>query len=310
MYDIIGDIHGHAAELRQLLEMMGYSEEGSEWKHPERQVIFLGDFVDRGPEQFEVLTIAKSMVEKGSALAVMGNHEFNAVAWATEHPDKANDYLRPHSDKNKEQHQAFLDQVTEGSDTHLALLKWFKTLPLYLDLDGIRVVHACWHPEQLAVLDTYLDKGNRIRPDAWPDLALKDGGGYEALEVVLKGLEVELPKPHSFLDKNGHRRTGIRTAWWNTHATTFHDVAMVPGDEIRKIPQLPIEAGILPGYDGEKPVFIGHYWLKGEPEPLHPNIACLDYSVAGEKGGKLCAYRWQGEHTLKSENFCWVERSV
>lgn len=31
----------------------------------------------------------------------------------------------------------------------------------------------------------------------------------------------------------------------------------------------------------------------GVPEPLAPNIACLDYSVA-KPGGKLVAYRWSG----------------
>ena len=41
--------------------------------------------------------------------------------------------------------------------------------------------------------------------------------------------------------------------------------------------------------------------LKGEPEPLARNVACLDYSVAKE--GKLVAYRWQGESVLAKENF-------
>jgi hypothetical protein len=31
-----------------------------------------------------------------------------------------------------------------------------------------------------------------------------------------------------------------------------------------------------------------------DPVPLAPNIACLDYSVA-QLGGKLVAYRWDGE---------------
>ena len=51
---------------------------------------------------------------------------------------------------------------------------------------------------------------------------------------------------------------------------------------------------VFPEYDAsDKPCFIGHYWLSGDPEPLAPNVACLDYSVA--KNGKLVAYRWSGE---------------
>ena len=58
------------------------------------------------------------------------------------------------------------------------------------------------------------------------------------------------------------------------------------------------------------PVFLGHYWLEGIPEPLAPNIVCLDYSVASDNGGRLVAYCWDGEQTLSRDNFVWVERTV
>jgi hypothetical protein len=47
-------------------------------------MIFVGDFIDRGPQQREVLRIARAMCEAGSASAVLGNHEFNAIGWATQ----------------------------------------------------------------------------------------------------------------------------------------------------------------------------------------------------------------------------------
>lgn len=78
-YDIIGDIHGYADELVVLLKKMGYEEQEGVWRHPERKVIFLGDFIDRGPRQVETVMIARRMVEAESALAVMGNREFNAI---------------------------------------------------------------------------------------------------------------------------------------------------------------------------------------------------------------------------------------
>jgi hypothetical protein len=55
------------------------------------------------------------------------------------------------------------------------------------------------------------------------------------------------------------------------------------------------------------PVFLGHYWMEGVPAPLAENIACLDYSVA-KPGGKLVAYRWNGERRLLREAFVSVER--
>ncbi|WP_234271031.1 metallophosphoesterase [Billgrantia ethanolica] len=81
MYDLIGDIHGHTDALERLLAALDYQERDGLWSHAERQVIFLGDFIDRGPKQVETVRIARAMVEAGQALAVMGNHEFNAVAW-------------------------------------------------------------------------------------------------------------------------------------------------------------------------------------------------------------------------------------
>jgi len=313
MYDLIGDIHGYAGHLQALLEKLGYRVESGAWTHPSRQVIFLGDFVDRGPYQLETVEIARAMVERGSALAVMGNHEFNAVAYATPDPANPGQFLRPHNEKNANQHQAFLNAVGEGSELHMKLIAWFKSLPLYLDLPDIRVVHACWHEPSLQVLDGYLDEHNRLRPDAWHLASRKGYEAFEAVEVILKGLEIELPQGKQFLDKDGHPRRHIRSRWWQTGATTYKDVAIVAPHVLDDIPQMSIPEDLLPGYDGKKPLFLGHYWLQDEkPVPLTEHIACLDYSVASEhidgdsRPGKLVAYRWEGENRLTSDHFVWV----
>ena len=107
-YDVIGDIHGHADALCRLLEKLGYRKSSGVYRHPDRKVIYLGDFIDRGPDQVEVINIARSMCEAGAALAVMGNHEFNALAWATRRGDGA--YLRPHTEANLSQHKEFLSR--------------------------------------------------------------------------------------------------------------------------------------------------------------------------------------------------------
>ena len=52
-------------------------------------------------------------------------------------------------------------------------------------------------------------------------------------------------------------------------------------------------------YHGGKPVFFGHYWLKGRPEITAPNAACLDFSIARE--GYLTANRWSGERELAKD---------
>lgn len=85
-YDIIGDIHGHAEALKALLNDTGYRESQNAWRHPERQAIFVGDFIDCEPKQLETFDIVRRMVDAGNAPAIMGNHEFNAIAWFL--PDK------------------------------------------------------------------------------------------------------------------------------------------------------------------------------------------------------------------------------
>ncbi|WMC10096.1 hypothetical protein PU634_13500 [Oceanimonas pelagia] len=214
--------------------------------------------------------------------------------------------MRPHSAKNRSQHKAYLEQVGENSALHLEHIAWFKTLPLYLDLPKLRVVHACWHPGQMAALAPRLDGEGRILPDAWPALALPGSAAFDAAETLLKGLEIELPTGHCFYDKDKHPRRHIRTRWWSQQLQTYRELALVPSEAMASIPDKRVPVGMLPGYDGHKPVFVGHYWLNGTPAPLTEHIACLDYSVAARHGGKLCAYRWQGESTLKADHFCWA----
>jgi protein phosphatase len=82
-FDLIGDVHGCGDELEELLEKLGYQEDGTGVRrHPEgRKVVFLGDLVDRGPRVVDVLRIAMGMVEARTALCVPGNHDAKLVRW-------------------------------------------------------------------------------------------------------------------------------------------------------------------------------------------------------------------------------------
>jgi len=84
-FDIVGDIHGCYDETILLLEKLGYAinsiedngkNYGIDVTHPsKRQVIFLGDLIDRGPNSPAVLKLVMSMVRSGTALCVPGNHD-------------------------------------------------------------------------------------------------------------------------------------------------------------------------------------------------------------------------------------------
>jgi len=86
-FDVIGDVHGCRSELETLLTDLGYvivrdeQQRPIDAEHPEgRQVIFLGDLVDRGPDSPGVLRLAMGMVANGHARAVPGNHESKLVS--------------------------------------------------------------------------------------------------------------------------------------------------------------------------------------------------------------------------------------
>ena len=155
-FDIIGDIHRHSDALIAQLKLMGYRKRNGAWKHPERSAIFVGDFIDRGPNQIEIVDIVRRMVDAGNAMAVMGNHELNAIAWYLPDPYNPGEYLRTHhsekyGDKNYRQHKAFLSEVN-NTPKHKEIIDWFLTLPLWLELAEIRIVHACWHQRYIDCL--------------------------------------------------------------------------------------------------------------------------------------------------------------
>lgn len=68
-YDLIGDIHGYSEPIVELLEKLGYTNIGGVYRHSKRQAIFLGDFIDRGPHQREVISIVRPMIDDDAALA-------------------------------------------------------------------------------------------------------------------------------------------------------------------------------------------------------------------------------------------------
>jgi hypothetical protein len=317
-YDIIGDIHGQANKLDAMLARLGYSLVDGVWRHPQRIAIFVGDFIDRGPDQVRSVNTVRRMVTAGSALAVMGNHELNAIAWHTVDPENPADYLRSHfsveyGEKNRHQHRKFLGEV-EGTPLHAEIVDWFLTLPLWLDLPQFRVVHACWHAPFISWLSPRLRDGCYLTKDLMVQATRepkepnqKDNAEpsvFKAVEALTKGIEIPLPDGHFFLDKDGIRRYRVRVRWWEHTARTYREAAMLPFPESEGLPDLPIpEHAKLPETD--KPVLFGHYWLTGLPELQSHRTACVDYSAGN--GGPLVAYRYDGEPNLSGDKFIWVD---
>lgn len=297
-YDVIGD--GQDGKLQALLGKLGYHASNGAYRHPQgRTAVFVGDLIDRGPGQVEVVDIARRMIDAGSARVVMGNHEFNAIGYAT--PDGEGDYLRKHSPKNEAQHAEFLRQVGWDSSLHRDLVKWFKTLPVALDLGGIRVCHAWWNPDHVAAVAQASDTDGQVDEAFLLGSFQRTGPGFDAMEGLTKGLEMELPDGSSFVDHAGNVRLEIRVRWWDNEATSYRAAALLPEDQRHCVPDIPLPDGALPGNCGPTPVFVGHYWLSSPPAVQNAKTAVLDYGAGTD--GPLVAYRWSGETELGDDAF-------
>lgn len=303
MIDIIGDIHGHADKLEELLLKLGYTKSGGTYSHPESKVLFVGDYIDRGPKIIETLEIIKPMVDSENAIALMGNHEYNALCFHFQETEGG--HLRKHLIKNIIQHYETLKQFQNRQTEYEEYLDWFKTLPLYYETDSFRAVHACWDHNNIQYLKDTLHN-DRLTDELIFQSVKKGTTLNEAIEQTLKGKEMKMPDGLFFIDKDGTKRTEIRIKWWeNPSQMTYKSISVEP---LENLPEQPLEKSELKFIDyykeEDKKVFFGHYWLKGEPSLYKKNICCLDYSVA--KGGKLVAYHLNEESLLDSRNLIYV----
>jgi len=308
-YDLIGDVHGCAVSLVLLLDRLGYRLQKGVYRHPTRQAIFLGDLVDRGPRIRESLHIVRDMVEAGSAQIVMGNHEYNYLCYCTPSPEGfAHPWLREHNTRHHRILEQTLDQLANHPQDQRDFLKWFLDMPLFLEFDHFRVVHACWHQ---ALIDQFVlqQKSNHIDTDFLIRSAVEGTFEWTVMDRLLRGTHLRLPNGEVMISGDGYRRHFFRTRFWVKEPQFMGDVVFQPDplpEHLARTRLTTENRADLVCYDeSEKLLFIGHYWCEGKPEPLAQNIACLDYSAV--KYGKLVAYRLDDEPAIQADKFVWVD---
>lgn len=322
--DIVGDVHGEFDALRSLMQQLGYSDHG---EHPQnRRLVFLGDLCDRGPDSPAVIRLVRQLVEREHAQCLLGNHEINILR-AT--PKNGNGWFFAH-DHDRE-HNRFTHCVQADALQRASISDFFDTLPLTLQRDDLRLVHAAWLPEQVAAiaaapersaLDLYLRYETRTearvaaqglhaavqaeqrqyaaqlldanaRVPLLPALGLYDETYQMSnpVRVLTSGVERRVAEPFF---ASGKWRMVERMPWWND-------------------------------YQDATPVIIGHYWRwfdehtrllisKGEADlfaavaandwqGMRHNVFCVDFSVGGRYrerelgrssawGTRLAAVRW------------------
>jgi len=111
----IGDIHGCIEEFNELMKKVLYNPN-------EDRLILLGDLIDRGPDSVGVVQRARELKLE----CVMGNHEHKFIKWFRSQGTRVDVYDRR-------------DFYSKLSDQDIS---YIQSMPTYIELDEVAVVHA------------------------------------------------------------------------------------------------------------------------------------------------------------------------
>jgi hypothetical protein len=231
--DVLGDVHGEVVALHELRRRLGYDERG---RHPQgRHMVFVGDLGDRGPDSPGAIEWIRDLVDRGRAQAVLGNHDFNALAAAAGGPMKTElswlfDEARPFH-----YHSHHVPQVLVRGKRRDDILAFFARLPVALERGGelpVRIVHACWAPDMIEHLRPESDVVALYeREHARIAALLADGTKSDPIDRKLahqngnpvkritSGLEGRSTEP---IFINNEPRYEVRLPWWRD----YHDATL------------------------------------------------------------------------------------
>lgn len=322
--DIVGDIHGEYDALCTLLDLLGYDTEGF---HPQgRTLIFVGDFCDRGPNSPAVLALVKQLIESGRALAVLGNHEINLLLGDAK--DGSGWFFDERAERDHHKYAPF-HRPTDAERANIT--DWLSGLPIALERDDLRVVHAAWQDRSIQAARQLQLGTVHTAYTRWEDEAHR-----QARETDLaQRMQVELTDWAFGLEDLQHPPPFL-------HAHAEHEANKQMLNPLKVLTSGVERKGTVPFYSGGKwrfaervawwdaygdatPVVVGHYWRRVNPidrarvgkgdidlfEGTHAmrwhgqrgNVFCVDFSVGGRwierKAGtqlgldfKLAALRW------------------
>ena len=145
---VVGNIHGCARQLGKLLKQAPKSA----------QIIFIGDFIDHGPQSERVLARVENECAKG-AIAIMGNHERMFLDFLEDPKANGAKWLRSGGDKtlksfgingitplSSKEEMSFAANALR-SHLHRRTLRWLNNLQLQYDSGSVHIVHAAACPE-------------------------------------------------------------------------------------------------------------------------------------------------------------------
>lgn len=132
----IGDIHGRHDLLQLLLRTIREHAEGAPYR-----LVFLGDYIDRGPESAAVLETVGGLARASrDVVCLMGNHEDMLLA-ALEDPEAAYWWLRNGGDATLASFR-----VATPREIPVAIQEWLRDLPTSFEDETRYFVHAGLRP--------------------------------------------------------------------------------------------------------------------------------------------------------------------
>jgi hypothetical protein len=309
--DVVGDIHGQIDALQNLLGKLSYAPDGS---HPEnRKLIFVGDLVDRGPDSVAVVEQVMNMVRAGNAQCVLGNHELNVLRNSKKHDNNwyFNDPAKPMNGQ----------RVATASE-RATIRQFFAGLPLALERDDLRVVHACWHAESIELMQKasnskwdVADHYRRFREETEQEL---DSDGllgsfsqeaeefgtlieYENNDPIVHWPDARLLPGHATVHEARQMKNPV--AVMTSGEERAAEKTYPAGGKFRFVNRVPW----WNDYHDEQAIIIGHYWrladmsIGNKPRATgidlfsnarpdqwlgaRNNVYCVDFSVGGRASG-------------------------
>ena len=140
MHYVVGDVHGCFNEMMKMINQINEQDENAKF-------IFVGDFIDRGPDTLKVLNwCLENIKPNGKYQSVVGNHEYMVIEWYhTLFLNRLDEIPRTQYDFS----MVVKENELDSEEKLYPYIKWMESLPVYIDLTinekKYRIVHA-WYP--------------------------------------------------------------------------------------------------------------------------------------------------------------------
>ena len=284
-YLFIGDLHGHARQLKSVLNKAGFTIVNGAYWHPELKAVFVGDFINRGTENLECLRIVRAMVESGNALAVIGNHEVIFLNYHQQNPQTGEYTMENRAGWNRLFQQTMLEFSQSAAELN-EMINWLKRLPIVIETAHFNVVHACYDSESLEVVRERTNGNFVLQENDWLQMGLgADEALTESLHALTFGISIYLDTAELFPGSNMSSQHSPRIRYWedpfekSLRQTLFiEDDKHLAGIGFLSLPESFYTAfKTYPEY--ETPVVHGHYCVVGDLIDLPQNIIIADRAV-------------------------------